>query len=89
MTQSPRRCQQEIKNTELNACVILASSNVPNTETIEPNGDKRTQSTSKKGYTYIRSTELNACGISASSDVPSYNMQHPIHIETNIILVAK
>ena len=32
-------------NTELNACEILASSNVPNTGTLELNGDKHTQST--------------------------------------------
>ena len=44
---------------------------------------------SQKGYTGRSNTELNACGIGSSSDVPTHNMQHPIHINTYIVLVAK
>ena len=36
-------------NIELNACGILASSNVPNIVLLEPAGEKRTQSPSKQG----------------------------------------
>ena len=33
--------------------------------------------------------DLNVCGIRLASDVPTFNIQHPIHIDTHIILVAK
>ena len=36
-------------NVDFNACGILASSNLPNTEMIEYSGVKQTQSPSKKG----------------------------------------
>ena len=40
----------EIKrNMKLNACLILASSNILDIATLEPDGDKQTQSPSKKG----------------------------------------
>ena len=76
-------------NTDLNACGIIDSYNVPNEKTQEPADDKLTYSPFKKGYTGGIITELNSYGIRVSSDIPTYNMQHPIHIDTYIILVAK
>ena len=55
-------------NTESSACGILEFSNVPNPETLEPDGDKIKKT--PKGNTGRRNKELNACGICESSDVP-------------------
>ena len=50
MTGSPRWCYQSIRsNTELNACGILASSNIPNEAMLETFCDKCTKNSSKKG----------------------------------------
>ena len=56
---------------------------------IEPAGDTRTHILPKNGYTGRRNTYLEAFLIHASSYIPTYNMQHPIQIDTYIILVSK
>ena len=56
---------------------------------LEPAGEKANTKSLKPGYTSKSNMEFTACVICASSDVPTYNIQHPIHIDTCIILVAK
>ena len=70
MTQSPRWCYRSIKrNIEFYTCGIIASSDIPNTATLEHAGDKQTQ-IPPKGHKGRRNTELNACGICASYRCP-------------------
>ena len=66
-------------NMEFNSGIIIVLPNVHTKVLLEPAGDKQT-------HVY---GGLNTCGIVVSSNVPTYKVQHPIHIYTYIILVAK
>ena len=66
---------------ELKSGRIIVLPNVHTKSQLEPAGDKQ-----KTGRQNI---ELNTYDIRASSNVPTYKVQHPIHIYTYIILVAK
>ena len=76
MTQSPNI------NTELNACGILDSFNIPNVATIKAAGDIQTQSPSKQGI----QVEVIQSLICVEFVRP---IQNPIQIDTYIILVGK
>ena len=59
MTRSPRQANTGRRNTELNACGVRASSDLPTYRKLQANTGRQ-------------NTELNTCGICASSDVPTY-----------------
>ena len=68
----------------MNACGIIASSNFPNTQALEPAGDNQTHITENREHKGKRNTYLNECGIHAYSDVSTYNIQHPTQKDTYI-----
>ena len=76
-TKSPKQCTIEV--------LLLNSKYDAITYMMATSGHK----VPKKGYTGRRNMELNAHGINESSDVPTYIIQHPIHIDTYMILVDK